>query len=178
MYNHVPESVLKNENCKLLWDFMISIQADHHIEARRLDLSACLQKQEKLSCNRRGNSRRQWSKRKGGLKGWNVSKSGQRTEKNVGSENQSHTNCIGGLRNSAVAIEGQLKGYRSRHINYFNPEVCTAGISKDIKKSIGNVKDRTRKHFGVPWQLVLPDTTIFLPAVKNLGVIVGSWANN
>ena len=48
-----------------------------------------------------------------------------------------------------------LKGYRSRHINYFNPEVCTAGISKDTKTSIGNVKVGTRKHFGVPWQLVV-----------------------
>ena len=47
-------------------------------------------------------------------------------------------------------IEGQLKGYRRRHINYFNPEVCTAGISKDTKKSIGNVKDRKKRHFGVP----------------------------
>ena len=59
------------------------------------------------------------------------------------------------FRNSTVAIDGQLKGYRSRHINYFNPEFCTAGISKDTKKSIGNVKDRKKKHFGVPWQLVV-----------------------
>ena len=35
-YNPVPESVLENENYKLLWDF--SIRADRHIEARRLDL--------------------------------------------------------------------------------------------------------------------------------------------
>ena len=55
------------------------------------------------------------------------------------SKNQSRTNCIGAFRNSTVAIEGQLKGYRSRHINYFNSEVYTAGISKDTKKSIGNV---------------------------------------
>ena len=54
------------------------------------------------------------------------------------------------------------------HITYFNPEVCTAGISKDTKKSIGNVKDRKKKHFDVFRNLLLPDTTI-LPAVKNLG---------
>ena len=55
-----------------------------------------------------------------------------------------------------MAIEGQRKGYRSRHINYFNLEVCTAGISKDTKKSIGNVKGQEKKkHFGVPWQLVV-----------------------
>ena len=35
-YNHVPESVLENENYKLLWDF--SIRTDHNIEARRPDL--------------------------------------------------------------------------------------------------------------------------------------------
>ena len=28
----------------------------------------------------------------------------------MGSENQSHTNCIGGFRNSAIATEGNLKG--------------------------------------------------------------------
>ena len=73
----------------------------------------------------------------------------------MGSENQSRTNCIGGLRNSAIATEGQLKRHRSRHINYLNPEVCIAGVSKDIKKSIGNVKDREKKHFGVHWQLAV-----------------------
>ena len=35
-YNHVPDSVLENENYKLLWDF--SIRTDHNIEARRPDL--------------------------------------------------------------------------------------------------------------------------------------------
>ena len=55
----------------------------------------------------------------------------------------------------AFATEGQVKGNRSRHINYLNPEVCIAGISKDTKKSIGNVEDREKKHFGVPWQLVV-----------------------
>ena len=34
-----------------------------------------------------------------------------------------------------LRLKGNFKGYRSRHINYFNPEVCTAGISKDTKKS-------------------------------------------
>ena len=28
-------------------------------------------------------------------------------------------------------------------------------IIKDTKKSIGNVKDREKKHFGVHWQLVV-----------------------
>ena len=72
----------------------------------------------------------------------------------MGSENQCGTSCIGGSRNSAVAIEGQLKGHRSRQVNLLNPEVCIAGISKDSKKSIGNVKDRKKKYFGVSWQLV------------------------
>ena len=45
MYNHVPESVLKYENCKLLWDF--SIRTDH-IEARRPDL--LLVDKSKKSC--------------------------------------------------------------------------------------------------------------------------------
>ena len=35
-YEHEPESVLENENYKILWDF--SIQTDHVIEARRQDL--------------------------------------------------------------------------------------------------------------------------------------------
>ena len=36
MYEHQPESVLENEDYKILWDF--SIQTDHVIEARRPDL--------------------------------------------------------------------------------------------------------------------------------------------
>ena len=56
-YNHVPESVLENENYKLLWDF--SIRADHHIEARRPNLMLVKKKQEKLSYNRRSNTSRQ-----------------------------------------------------------------------------------------------------------------------
>ena len=35
-YEHEPESVLENEDHKILWDF--SIQTDHVIEARRPDL--------------------------------------------------------------------------------------------------------------------------------------------
>ena len=35
-YEHEPESVLENEDYKILWDF--SIQTDHVIEARRPDL--------------------------------------------------------------------------------------------------------------------------------------------
>ena len=35
-YEHEPELVLENEDYKMLWDF--SIQTDHVIEARRLDL--------------------------------------------------------------------------------------------------------------------------------------------
>ena len=46
-YNHVPESVLENENYKLLWDF--SIRTDHHIEARRPDL--VLADKSKKSCH-------------------------------------------------------------------------------------------------------------------------------
>ena len=46
LYNHVPESVLENENYKLLWDF--SIRTGHHIEARRPDL--VLVDKSKKSC--------------------------------------------------------------------------------------------------------------------------------
>ena len=35
-YEHEPESVLENEDCKILWDF--SIQTDYLIEAHRPDL--------------------------------------------------------------------------------------------------------------------------------------------
>ena len=35
-YEHVPEPVLENERCKILWDF--TIQTDHVIEARRPDM--------------------------------------------------------------------------------------------------------------------------------------------
>ena len=35
-YDHVSESVLENEDYKLLWDFIV--RTDHEIGARRLDL--------------------------------------------------------------------------------------------------------------------------------------------
>ena len=35
-YEHEPESVVENENFKILWDF--TIQCDHMIEARRPDI--------------------------------------------------------------------------------------------------------------------------------------------
>ena len=35
-YEHKPESLLENEKSQLFWDF--EVQADHHIEPRRLDL--------------------------------------------------------------------------------------------------------------------------------------------
>ena len=87
----------------------------------------------------------------------------------MGSENKCCTNCIGGLRNSAVAIEGQLKGHKSRLIKQLNPETCIAGISKDSKKRFGNVKDRKKKEFGVPWQLVAArHHKLFTSCYKNL----------
>ena len=53
-------------------------------------------------------------KRTGERGGWKVSKSCQRMKKTVGSENHSSTNCGGGFSNSAVEIEGLLKGDRSK----------------------------------------------------------------
>ena len=35
-YEHEPESVVENKNLKILWDF--TIQCDHMIETRRLDI--------------------------------------------------------------------------------------------------------------------------------------------
>ena len=51
-------------------------------------------------------------------------------KKTMGSENQNCTNCSGGFSNSAVDIEGLLRGDRSKYINYLNPEVCISGVSK------------------------------------------------
>ena len=46
-YNYVPESVLENDNYKLLWDF--SIRTAHNIEARRPDI--VLVDKSKKSCH-------------------------------------------------------------------------------------------------------------------------------
>ena len=46
-YQHEPESVLENEDYKILWDF--SIQTDHVIEARKSDL-VLVDKKERI-CN-------------------------------------------------------------------------------------------------------------------------------
>ena len=42
----MSDSVLENEDYKMLWDF--SIRTDHEIEARRLDLLVIDQKKEQL----------------------------------------------------------------------------------------------------------------------------------
>ena len=47
------DSVLENEDYKMLWNF--SIRADHEIEARRLDLLVIDQKKEQLQHYRRDN---------------------------------------------------------------------------------------------------------------------------
>ena len=51
---------------------------------------------------------------------------------------------MGALGTVPLRLKGNLKGIGSLH----------CWISKDTKKSIGNVKVRKEKHFGVPWQLV------------------------
>ena len=50
---NMSDSVLENEDYKMLWDF--SIRTDHEIEARRLDLLVIDQKKEQLQHYRRGN---------------------------------------------------------------------------------------------------------------------------
>ena len=149
-YNHVPESVLENENYKLLWDF--SIRTDHNIEARRPDL--VLVDKSKKSCHIIDVAIPEYSGAK--------EKEAEKVEKyqNLARELRRmlevKTKVVPIVfRNSAIATEGQLKGHRSRHINDLNAEVCIAGISKDTKTSIGNLKDREKKHFGVHWQLVV-----------------------
>ena len=149
-YNHVPESVQENENYKLLWNF--SIRTDHNIEARRPDL--VLVDKSKKSCHIIDVAIPEDSGAK--------EKEAEKVEKyqNLARElrrmwkvkTKSRTNCIGGFRNSAIATEGQLKGHRSRHINYLNPEGCIAGISKDTKKKrkgrsgkVPGVEERDRK---------------------------------
>ena len=49
----MSDSVLENEDYKMLWDF--SIRTDHEIEARRLDLLVIDQKKKQLQHYRRGN---------------------------------------------------------------------------------------------------------------------------
>ena len=63
---------------------------------------------------------------------------------------------LGALRTVPLRLKGNLKDLGvDTSVTLIYPEGCTAGISKDTKKSIGNVKVGTRKHFGVPWQLVV-----------------------
>ena len=52
---------------------------------------------------------------------------------------------LGALGTVPLRLKGNLKGHRSRHVNQLNPEVCIAGISKNSKKSIRNVKGRKKK---------------------------------
>ncbi|XP_068704584.1 uncharacterized protein [Montipora foliosa] len=142
--NHVPESVQENENYKLLWDF--SIRTDHNIKARRPDL--VLVDKSKKSCHIIDVAIPEDSGAK--------EKEADKVEKyqNLARELRRMWEVktkvvpivLGALGTVPLRLKGNLiKGHRSRHINYLNPEVCIAGISKDTKKSIGNVKDREKK---------------------------------
>ena len=55
-YEHEPQSVIENENFKILWDF--TIQCDHMIEARRPDTVVVDQVKKRNNDYRCGNTRR------------------------------------------------------------------------------------------------------------------------
>ena len=62
---------------------------------------------------------------------------------------------LGALGTVPLRLKGNLKDIGVDTSITLKPEVCTAGISQDTKRSIGNAKDRQKKHFGAPWQLVV-----------------------
>ena len=150
-YNHVPESVLENENYKLLWDF--SIRTDHHIEARRPDL--VLVNKSTKSCHIKDVAIPEDSgvKEKEAEKYQNLTRELRRMWE---VKTKVVPIVLGALRTVPLRLKGNLKDLGvDTSITLIYPDICTAGISKDTKKSIGNVKVGTRKHFGVPWQLVV-----------------------
>ena len=59
---------------------------------------------------------------------------------------------LGALGTVSLRLKGNLKDIG---VDTSITLICPAGISKETKKSIGNVEDRKKKHFGVPWQLVV-----------------------
>ena len=144
-YNHVPESVLENENYKLLWDF--NIRTDHNIEARSPDL--VLVDKSKKSCHIIDVAIPEDS----GVK----EKEFEKVEKyqNLARELRRmwevKTNVVpiilGALGTVPLRLKGNLKEHRSRHVNQLNLEVCIAGISKNSKKSIRNVKEKEEEIF-------------------------------
>ena len=162
-YNHVPDSVLENKNYKIPWDF--SIWTEHNIEARGSDL--VLADKSKKSCHIIDVAIPEDSgaKEKEAKKVEKYQNLARELSRMWEGKTKVVPIVLGGSRNSAIAIEGQLKGHRSRHINYFNPEAI-AGISKDTKKSIRNVKKKKKKTgkrniLVFLGNLLLSDTTIF-----------------
>ena len=59
---------------------------------------------------------------------------------------------LGALRTVQVRLKGNLKGIGVDTSITLIQKFALLGYTK---KSIGNVKDRKKKHFGVPWQLVV-----------------------
>ena len=55
-YEHEPESVIEDENFKILWDF--NIKCNHMIEARRRDIMVIVEVKKEAMIIKRGNTRR------------------------------------------------------------------------------------------------------------------------
>ena len=69
----------------------------------------------------------------------------------MGSEKQSRTNCRRALGKVPLRLNGNLKDIGVDTSIILIQKSALLGSAK----SIGNVKDRKKKHFGIPWQLVV-----------------------
>ena len=123
-YEHVPDTVLENEDYRMLRDF--SIQTDHEIEARRLDLLVIDQKKEQLQHYRRGNYG-QWKME--GCEQKRISKKNTKISQDkfikrckVNDDDDAHSG--GGIGDDTAEVKRKSEDHRCRHIHSTYSKIC------------------------------------------------------
>ena len=62
---------------------------------------------------------------------------------------------MGALGAVPLRLKGNLKDIGVDTLVTLIQKSALLGSARILRKGIGNVKDRKKKHFGVPWQLVV-----------------------
>ena len=129
----MPDSVLENEDYKMLWDF--SIRTDHEIEARRLDLLVIDQKKEQLQHYRRGNYGI-WKMEECEQKRMNrkIPKSHKRNSKDVRCKDNDDAHSGAGIGDDTAEVKRKSEDHRCRRIHSTDSKICPLMSARVLRK--------------------------------------------
>ena len=129
----MPDSVLENEDYKMLWDF--SIRTDHEIEARRLDLLVIDQKKEQLQHYRRENYG-QWKMEGCEQKRMSrkIPKSHNRISKDVRCNYNDDAHSGGGIGDDTAEFKRKSEDHRCRRIHSTDSKIFPLMSARVLRK--------------------------------------------